>query len=168
MKTVYMGTLEADLTEIEYTGGSDYSGGTAEYSNYVFLRRKFSNRKGVYALYGGYNSFAIAYDDSEISGKTRKDINEIIEQLQDYPCLDDEWLINYEYRLILRQIKQPFMGITDILKKRNVYCNAHNFRAIADAWGDYQGFCSPFSIDFNDDTVNHMLDCIWDQLEIRR
>lgn len=75
--------------------GSDYSGTTYHRSNYDTFLEKFGDVEGVYSLYGGYGTFAIAIRADLVN----EEIHEAIAGLNDYPVLDEDALTEYENEL---------------------------------------------------------------------
>lgn len=68
--------------------GSDHSGGALEKSNHRSFLRIFGKVNGVYELYGGFNTYAIAIrvDVAE----SNPEIKSTLEELENYPLVDEE------------------------------------------------------------------------------
>jgi|WetSurMetagenome_2_1015567.scaffolds.fasta_scaffold104071_2 hypothetical protein len=81
--------IKKDLFIIpDHLSGSDYSGGSYTVANHKVFLKKFSEVEGVYDLHSGHGTYAIAirldvYESNE-------EIKEVIDALDDYPCIDDE------------------------------------------------------------------------------
>ena len=96
----------------DYMTGSDYSGTTVELSNYQVFKEKHGSLNGVYDVYGGYSTFAIAISVKWLLDPVNEEkANEIIETLKaldDCPLLDDEHLSNLESDLELDYITKDW------------------------------------------------------------
>ncbi len=97
-------TKDTDITELLITPdvmiGSDYSGTTIELSNFEVFKERYEDLPGVYTMYGGYSTFAIAISvkwliNPDNEEKAQEIIDDLI-ALSDYPLLDDEHLSNME------------------------------------------------------------------------
>jgi len=78
----------------ELAGGDYDSSGICNRSNYRTFLKDFSSVPGVYALYGGYGTYAIAIrlDVAE----EHEAIRDTLKGLANYPVIDDEDLSNLE------------------------------------------------------------------------
>jgi len=77
--------------------GSDFSGGVFNKSNYRAFLEMFGDVEGVYKLWGGFGTYAIAirldvYESNE-------EIKKVIDDLDDYCIIDEEDLSKLEYEL---------------------------------------------------------------------
>jgi hypothetical protein len=79
----------------ELLGGSDYSGSTYHRSNYDVFLEEFGDVDGVYSIYGGYGTFAIAIRADLMN----EEIYEAVSKLKDYLILDEDALSHYESEL---------------------------------------------------------------------
>jgi len=68
-------------------GGSDYSGGLTQKSNYQVFLGRYGHRHGIYKLWGGFGTYAIAIHKDRLEDE---DIKKDLYGLQDYCILDDE------------------------------------------------------------------------------
>lgn len=73
------------LTIIELASGSSYSGTLVEESNYRAMKRDFP---WLVTLYGGYNTFGVAYLGKRENQNDR--LIEAIDALSDYPLYDED------------------------------------------------------------------------------
>ena len=78
----------------ELLEGSDYSGSTVQKSNHRSFLKMFKKVEGVYDLYGGYSTFAVAirldvYESNE-------EIKEVLDGIEDYPVVDQDDLTELE------------------------------------------------------------------------
>ena len=87
-----------DFIISEHMSGSDYSGSTVTRSNFDVFKEQFGKCEGVVFLYGDYGSYGIAISLDCLM--ENEEILEILEALEDYPCIDDDALCAYEMELI--------------------------------------------------------------------
>ena len=85
-----------------YFGYSDYDNSCmVERSNYKLFMEEYEKEPGVFAVYGGYGTTDIAISLNWLLDPVNEDkANEIIDLLNglnDYPCIDDEDMSNMEY-----------------------------------------------------------------------
>lgn len=86
---------------VPQTSGSDYSGCTVTWANNLYFENEYRDNDWIHFAYGGYSTYAVVINatklyDSEIT----EEILEILEDLEDYPLIDGEMLINVEMELI--------------------------------------------------------------------
>jgi len=154
MESIRMGSEGYDdLEEIEYTFSSDYSGGPVEHSNYTELKKKYENMKGVYDVYGGYDTTGLAFNRKEVSEEDLFEIEGDIKSLSDYPCIDDEALSNYEWETIHDLVFEDGSDFRRCLLKHGVPDNDENLEQFARAVDGYMGWASPDSLDYSNDTL---------------
>jgi len=67
--------------------GSDYSGGLANKSNHRSFLKQFGKVQGVYDLYGGFATYAIAIRKDV--AENHQDIKECLDALENYGVMDD-------------------------------------------------------------------------------
>jgi len=68
--------------------GSDYSGGLVTYSNYKAFLKQFKDVEGIYKLWGGYSTYAIAIRLDV--AQNNPEIKEILDGLKNYALIDEE------------------------------------------------------------------------------
>jgi len=79
-----------------------------ERSNYKLFLEDYKEEKGIFRFYGGYGSSGIAIsiryllnpDNEDIAGE----ILELLRDLNDYPCIDDEDMSNMEYDAFIESL----------------------------------------------------------------
>lgn len=74
-------------------GGSDYSGDILQKSNYEAFFEQFSGIDGVYSVYGGHGTFAIALTEEALANE---EIRDCLAGLEDYSAIDDTLLYAME------------------------------------------------------------------------
>jgi hypothetical protein len=97
---------ETPATIISYTTGSDYSGDSVTRANYEFLCEEFKGVGGIYDVYGDYCTFAIAYIPEECTAEILAEIQEIEEKLEVYPVINENFLYEYEDKLVIKTIEE--------------------------------------------------------------
>lgn len=113
---------------IPYCSGSDYSGDSVTQSNFYLLKKMLNRYRGFYLAYGYYGTYSIVYIENELTRKGKALLQDILKQLEDYPCLDDEYLVEFEANLIDEYITDMYkfwhidLPIDDV--KRIVYDNS--------------------------------------------
>ena len=75
-----------DCIEIPYCTGSDYSGGTAELSNYRCIKEDFN--KYVLPMYGGYGTFGLLISIDDYNNVP--ELQELFESLDKYPLYNED------------------------------------------------------------------------------
>ena len=70
----------------DYMAGSDYSGSSAERSNYNVFLERFRELRGVKPVYGGHGTYAVAIQLNTFS----EDLVEVLNDLRNYPLIDEE------------------------------------------------------------------------------
>lgn len=93
----------------KYFGYSDYDNSCmVERSNYKLFMEQYEKEPGVFAVYGGYGTTDIAISLKWLLNPDNEDkANEIIDLLNglnDYPCIDDEDMSNMEYEAFLEAL----------------------------------------------------------------
>jgi hypothetical protein len=88
---------EGDLLEVPYTMHSDYSGGTVECANCKAFLELYEDLPGVWEVSGGYGTTGVVilkslYEENE-------EVKETIDNLADYPLIDEEALSELEMEL---------------------------------------------------------------------
>jgi hypothetical protein len=74
------------ILEIDSCGGSDYSGGSANVSNYRRFLEMFGDIPGVFEVSGGFNTYTIAV----APGALTQQMIDTLAALCDYPLISDE------------------------------------------------------------------------------
>ena len=72
----------------EEMSGSDYSGGIASVSNHRVFLKEFGKVEGVYDVYGGYGTYAVAIR-ADVA-EANEEIKSTLAGLTDYPLIDEE------------------------------------------------------------------------------
>jgi hypothetical protein len=73
----------------DHFSGSDYSDGSyITVANHRAFLKEFRKTPGVYDLYGGYGTFAIAI--SLLVAEEHNEIKEVLDSLEDYPIMNEE------------------------------------------------------------------------------
>ena len=84
---------QSDFLMPELLSGSDYcSSGSVEVSNHRVFLERYGKRLGVYDVYGGYGTFAVAVRLDSITPEMLEDLN----TLYNYPVLDEDALSEVE------------------------------------------------------------------------
>jgi len=101
---------EVDIFLIpKYMQYGDYDNSCmVERSNYKLFLEDYKEEKGIFRFYGGYGSSGIAIsiryllnpDNEDIAGE----ILELLRDLNDYPCIDDEDMSNMEYDAFIESL----------------------------------------------------------------
>ena len=81
-----------------------------ERANYAWFVKHYGKRSGVYIRRGAYGYHAVMVMVNELSSKTIDDIYEYLEQLCDYPCIDDELLSKMEFQAIRQSFNEDWKG----------------------------------------------------------
>ena len=102
-------SYENEYEEIEGTFGSDYSGDVVTKSNYRIVKKLLNNCKGIYDVYGDFGTYGIGYNPKEISKDTKNKIDEIVENIESYPAIDDNDVSDLETELIKNEFKNEFI-----------------------------------------------------------
>ena len=80
--------------------GSDYSGALVELSNHDVFKELYGDCAGVFDVYGGYGSFGILISVSWLinpeNEEKAREIIDTLNNLSNYPLIDDEHLSNME------------------------------------------------------------------------
>lgn len=76
----------------ELLSGSDYSGGSVTVSNHRVFLEQFGKVDGVYEVYGGYSTYAVAIRLDAIN----EEMLDIFKALEDYPLIDEDDLSRVE------------------------------------------------------------------------
>lgn len=85
------------LFNVEYAGGSDYSGGTvtkANYDTFLEMKNEENLEPFILELTGHHSSYGIAIRLDK--GEVPQELLDAVEQLEDYPILDEEHLSEVE------------------------------------------------------------------------
>ena len=94
--------------ELPYCGYSDYSGCIVERANYKFIEDNEDDIQEtlppILLGYGGYGTRVVYVNVSAGTKKQRKALFETIDNLQSYPCFDDEMVSNLEMEVIEHDI----------------------------------------------------------------
>jgi hypothetical protein len=162
MEEIYMGDYDrrgGKFTEIPLAIFSDYSGGPLEYVNYLDLKEKFGNTKGVYDIYGGYGTMGIGYIREEMSDEDFAELEEVLNALEDYPVIDEEHLSNYEWEKTEELMFAPDSDFRRVLLKNNIPDTDENLRELMmEGVLGYMGWASYDQLDYNDDTIKEAID----------
>jgi len=102
-------SYENEYEEIEGTFGSDYSGDVVTKSNYRIVKKLLNNCEGIYDVYGDFGTYGIGYNPKEISKDTKNKIDEIVENIESYPAIDDNDVSDLETELIKNEFKNEFI-----------------------------------------------------------
>jgi hypothetical protein len=103
----YLGSLCEDIEEtaelyfyVPYASGSDYSGSTCEKANAKCVEESYGEHDWVHPVYGGHGTYAVAIGItgllSDCDDDTFDEFCETLEDLADYPVIDEEALCEYE------------------------------------------------------------------------
>lgn len=110
----YSNLRDRKAIEVKGTFGSDYSGDTVTRANYEYLKEKYAGKPGFLDVYGDYSTYGIAYT-GDASIEDIESLQEEMDRLESYPCLDDdrvsriemdaiEGLFNDEYDIGLKEL----------------------------------------------------------------
>lgn len=79
-----------------------------ERANYAWFLKHYGKRSGVYHFSGmhGFHAMAVLFD--ELSSKTIDDIAGYLEQISDYPSIDDELLSKMEFQAIRQSFNEDW------------------------------------------------------------
>lgn len=77
---------------VPYCGGSDYSGDSVTASNHRVFLKDFGKCPGVWNVYGGYGTYAIAVRITDLT----QEMIEIINRLESYPVIDEDAMFEME------------------------------------------------------------------------
>lgn len=80
------------FVEIDLCTGSDYSGSTGTKANHLWVKKNWLDRPGVFDVWGGHGTYAIVIRIRDLDEEMR----DAIAALSDYPCFDDELLVDVE------------------------------------------------------------------------
>jgi hypothetical protein len=94
-----------------------------ERSNYKLFLENFGDLNGVYTISGGYGSSGIALSIAWLSNPDNEDksieIIDLLNNLNDYPCIDDEDMSNMEYESFLEALDNfAIRECNDLLSKQ--------------------------------------------------
>ena len=93
------------MIAIPFCNYGDYDSSCAvERSNALEVKRMFRNVKGIKTWYGYYGQ-ALIVELERLSVQSLEKLLELVENLEKYPCVDDEALYEYEERAIMRAWK---------------------------------------------------------------
>ena len=81
-----------------------------ERANYAWFLSHYGKRSGVYHFSGMYGFHAVALLVDELSSKTIDDITAYLEQISDYPSIDDELLSKMEFQAIRQSFNDNWTG----------------------------------------------------------
>ena len=100
---------EHDYIMPEEMSGSDYSGGIVQVSNHRVFIKEFGKTEGVYDVYGGMGTYAVAIriDVAEAN----EEIKSVLAGLTDYPLIDEEDWSNLEMDWQKKTIPDILRGI---------------------------------------------------------
>ena len=93
----------------KYFGYADYDNSCmVERSNYKIFMEDYKEEKGIFRIYGGYGSSGIAISiryllDPDNEEKA-DEIIDLLNGLNNYPCIDDEDMSNMEYESFLESL----------------------------------------------------------------
>jgi len=110
LSNMHTGTMDNKDVYIEmpYCGYSDYSGCIVERANYKFIEDNEDDIQDslppIVFGYGGYGTQTVYVNITRGKKKQRKALFEAIDNLQSYPCFDDEMVSNLEMEVIEHDI----------------------------------------------------------------
>lgn len=78
------------LIDMPLCSGGDYSGSDVSIANYRYMLREFTPKEGVISYYGGYGGYGILLIVPNLKIKTRERVVDILQDLKDYPVIDEE------------------------------------------------------------------------------
>lgn len=105
LSKVYYGHIKHDddgqYLEVPFCGYSDYSGTTVERSNCDCFLEQFKDNigNGVWELYGGYGTRGVLISLQFYLSNNSEYVKDIIQNLFQYPCIDDESMSKLEYEI---------------------------------------------------------------------
>lgn len=162
MEQIYMGDYnrrDGKFTEIPLAIFSNYAGGPVEYCNYLDLKEKFENTKGVYDIYGGYGTQGIGYIREEMSDEDFAELEEVLNALENYPVIDDEHLSNYEFERTEELVFAPDSDFRRVLLNNNIPDTDENLRELMmEGVLGYMSWASYDELDYNDETIKEAID----------
>lgn len=106
--------METDYLLPEYCGFSDYSGSPVERANAEAFMEMYGNKEHIFMVYGGYGTEQLAIRLDAITDE----ILEILNELQDYPCVDDEKLSQLEMEIENESLPGILSNLTRELRRK--------------------------------------------------
>jgi|WetSurMetagenome_2_1015567.scaffolds.fasta_scaffold77906_5 hypothetical protein len=94
-----------------------------ERSNYKLFLENYKEEKGIFTISGGYGSSGVAISLNYLLNPDNEDkaqnIIDLLNSLNDYPCIDDEDMSNMEYDLFLESLDSfEIRDCNDLLSKQ--------------------------------------------------
>jgi hypothetical protein len=99
------------LLMLPYTSGSDYSGGSVTRSNYEILIERWEgwrNENGdtvAFPAHGGHGSYGVVVNLDAATLEQLEEVNETLQELSDYPVLDEDHMTRLEARWAREEYK---------------------------------------------------------------
>jgi hypothetical protein len=90
---------DGDYLEVPLTTYSNYSGGTAEHANCNYFLDRFGALAGVHEMYGGHGTRGVLIEYKLY--ENNEEIRDVIDSLNDYPVMSDNFLSDLEDQLEL-------------------------------------------------------------------
>ena len=152
MKQVYMDMM-IGMKEVEGTLYGDYVGNIVNHANCDIVKKMLSRCKGVYLATGDFRSVCIMYNEKECSKHTLERIRNIEKSIEDYPCLDDDYLETLSIKIAYKGIRFYSKEWKKELKSKNI--DWHKL-AVSYALCGYGSFTGT-NIDFCVESMNHVI-----------
>jgi len=120
-------TFDNGMIAIPFCNYGDYDSSCGvERSNYIEAKKMFRNVKGIKTWYGNFGQ-ALIVELERLSVKSLEKLMELVQNLEKYPCIDDNALCEYEYKAIMRawkgwfksDVKRGLRGKAEELLKSN-------------------------------------------------
>lgn len=99
--TGWIDTTGSRFITLPFTSYGDYDDSCmVERANVVWFMKHYGNRAGIHLYNGDYGFACVIVDVEHVSRKTIDNIADYLDDLQHYPCIDDELLSRMEYKAI--------------------------------------------------------------------
>lgn len=89
-----------DLVGLPFTGGSDYSGSTSDKANHQWIVENYGHHPALREVFGGYGTYDVVFIASLLNEETRGELEDLANDLEKYPVLDDDTLHQLEQEII--------------------------------------------------------------------
>jgi hypothetical protein len=129
-KLTHLEDIKDTLKEVDiflipkYMSYGDYDNSCmVERSNYKIFLEEYKEEKGIFRIYGGYGSSGIVISIRyllDLGNENKADeIIELLNSLNDYPCIDDEDMSNMEYDSFIESLDSyAIRECNDLLSKQ--------------------------------------------------
>ena len=157
MKQVHM-NMVIGMEKVEGTLYGDYVGNIVNHANCDIIAKMFSRCKGVYLATGDFCSACITYNEKECSSHTLERIRNIEKSIEDYPCLDDDYLETLSIKIAYKGIRFYSKEWKKELKRYGIESKNIDWHRLAVSYAlcGYGSFTGT-TIDFCDESMDHVI-----------